>query len=428
MFAPARRLLILILILFLMGCAGAPPAGGTPTLEIPLSPTETPVSTPEIPQSTPGGVTTLRVWLPPQFDPANQTPAGDLFQARLNEFAIRRPNINIEIRLKNVEGPGGILDTLTTASSAAPLALPDLVALPRQGLEIAAGNGLLHPFDGLTTALDDPDWYTFSRELAHWQNATFGIPFGGDALLMVYRPIIISVPPADWASSLIITQTLTFPAADPKAWLTLLHYQSLNDAPLDENEHPSLDEFLLTNVFSYYQQASASELMPFWLTQYETDEQAWAAYAQNQADLAITWSWRYLNLAADDSAAAPIPTFDGNPFSLADGWVWALTANDPDRQLLAVQLAEYLTTSEYLASWTEAAGLIPPRPSSLAAWENPAQQALLSQIAPAAQLIPPSSLVTLLGPILQQATISVLKAEADAASAAQSAVEKLTTP
>ena len=425
-----RRILYLLLTVFVVvGCATVPPEVEiTPPIETPISVTETPLPTVDSTESKPDGPIVLRIWVPPQFDPANETTASALFRTRLNEFAARRPNINIEVRVKDVEGPGGILDTLTTGSSAAPLAIPDLVALPRNGLQVAATNGLLHPLDGLTQILDDPDWYNFARQLSFSQNTTFGVPFAGDALLMTYRPEIITEPPVDWVTSLGITNTLTFPAADQKALVTLLHYQSMGGAIVGENNQPMLDEIVLTEVLTYYQQASASELMPFWLTQYETDVQSWEAYEQMQADLAITWSSRYLNLLPEDTEAIAIPTFNGDPFTLADGWVWAISANDPDRQLLAAQLAEFLTTSEYLAAWSEASGLFPPRPSSLAAWKNISQITLLEQIVPTAQLIPSVELISVLGPVLQPATVSVLKAEADAVSAAQTAVEKLNIP
>jgi ABC-type glycerol-3-phosphate transport system substrate-binding protein len=366
--------------------------------------------------------------VPPEFDPANDSPEGALFQERLDEFTTRKPNVNIEVRVKAVEGAGGILDTLSTASAAAPLALPDLVALPRYGLETATDNGVLYPYDGLTTFLDDPDWYGFARELSHLQNSTFGIPIAGNALIMAYRPEVISDPPGDWAESLVITSTLAFPAADPEALFTLVQYRSLGGPLLDETENPTLDTVVLTNVLTYYQQASISELMPYWLTQYETDAQSWDAYEQDQADLVITWTSRYFKTALADTSAVPLVTFDGAPFTLADGWAWALTTNDPDRQLLATQLAEFLTISEYLSSWTAAAGLIPPRPSALASWTHIPSQTLVDKIAPTARLIPSQDIVSILGPILQQATVSVLKAEADPVTAAETAVGKLTNP
>ena len=425
------RFLILLLILALTGCAVAPPAGmAAPTLppETDLSPTATPLPQSGTADAPAEGPVTLRVWVPPQFDPASDTFAAALFQARLNEFAARKQNVQVEVRIKDVEGPGGILDTLHTASAAAPLALPDLVALPRHGLETAAADGVLHAYDGLTSVLDDPDWYSFARQLAHTQNAVFGIPFAGDALLMVYRPEQVAAPPLTWADSLAITATLAFPAADPDALVTLLHYQSLGGALVSEEEQITLDETLLTGVFTYYQQASARDLMPSWLTQYENDAQSWDAYESAQADLAITWASRVLTALSEDSAAAAIPTFDGAPFTLADGCVWALTATDPDRQALAAQLAEFLTTSEYLAAWTEAARLIPPRPGALTLWEAPQSRALLEQIAPTAQLLPSRKVLDAVGPALHPAVTGILKAETDPITAAQDAVTRLTSP
>jgi len=421
-----RSILLTILIVGLVGCSNPVPTLETPIPEATFTPTPVPVTTEVVNEPEPEGPVTLRIWVPPQFDPANDSPSGVIFQSRLDEFATRKPNVEIEVRSKNVNGYGGILDTLTTASAAAPLALPDLVALPRHALETAAEVHVVFPYDGLSTVLDDPDWYDYARQLSYWQNAAFGIPFAGDALVMTYRPDIVPDPPADWAASLAITTTLTFPAADLNAIYTIAQYQSLGTPLLDENEQLFLDVVNLTQVLSYYQQASAIELMPYWLTQFETDAQSWEAYENSQADMAITWSSRYLQTPFADTSALPMPTYDGETFTLADGWVWALTTGDPDRQLLTAQLAEFLTTSEYLASWTAAAGLIPPRPSATAAWVHQPSQTLVNQIATSAFLIPSLDLVTELGPVLQQATVSVLKAEADATVAAETAVEKLT--
>ena len=423
-----RRILILFLIVGLVGCSTLIPLTETPPPEATLLPTAVPVSTEAVIEPEPEGPITLRIWVPPQFDPASDSPEGAIFQSRLDEFNTRKSNVNIEVRVKNIEGYGGILDTLTTARSAAPLALPDLVALPRHASETAAEIGLLHSYDGLTTVLDDPDWYDYARQLSYLQNATFGIPFAGDALIMAYRPEVIPEPPADWDASLALTTTLAIPAADPYALYTFAQYQSLGASLLDENEQPMLDVVQLTNVLTYYQQASASELMPFWLTQYETDDQSWEAYEDFQANMAITWISRYLQSPPADTAAAPIPTFDGVAFTVADGWVWALTTNDPDRQMLAVQLAEFLTRSEYLATWTAAAGFLPPRPSAAAAWPDQLSQNLANLVAPSAQIIPSLDIVTEVGAVLQHAVVSVLKEEADSITAAETAVEKLSDP
>ena len=104
--------------------------------------------------------------MPPEFDPASSKPAGKILQSRLGEFTNRRPGVRIEVRVKETSGTGGLLDSLTTASAAAPQALPDLVALPRPELETAALKGLLHPFRDLSTPIEDPDWFEYARQLA----------------------------------------------------------------------------------------------------------------------------------------------------------------------------------------------------------------------------------------------------------------------
>ncbi|RPH57050.1 MAG: hypothetical protein EHM81_12165, partial [Chloroflexi bacterium] len=100
----------------------------------------------------------------------------------------RRPGLQIEVRVKAESGPGNLLNSLSATRAAAPSILPDLVALSRADLEAATANGLLHSLDGLTTLPDDPDWYPYARQMAHIQNTTFGLPFAGDALVLVgYR-------------------------------------------------------------------------------------------------------------------------------------------------------------------------------------------------------------------------------------------------
>src|SRR5690606_13906185 len=91
----------------------------------------------------------LVVWLPADMDPAAESQAAALLQARLSTFA-ETEGIEITIRLKSLSGSGGLLDALTAASSAAPQALPDLILMPRRDSETAALKSLVTPLDPLT--------------------------------------------------------------------------------------------------------------------------------------------------------------------------------------------------------------------------------------------------------------------------------------
>jgi len=415
--------------LLISGCT--PPAEDTST-QI-FQPTETPVPTvaPVVIEETEtpaAGSLTLNIWLPPQFDPENGSAASALFNARLEEFSTRRSEVRVETRVKEVTGPGSIEDTLFTAGAAAPLALPDLVALPYETLQSAVAKGLLHPFDGLTDTMDDPDWYDFARQLSHVQNSIFGIPFAGDALIMVYRPEFIEEPPADWESALLITEPLSFPAADPESLLTLTLYRASGGAVTDDQGSAIMDMTPLTDVLTFYYQASQNGLMPFWLTQYDSYDQAYAAYEEGQANMSITWLSNYLQNPPSDTLPATIPTADGIPSTTATGWVWTLVSPDPERQEITAQLAEFLTTGEFLAEWNAAAGLLPPRPSALTAWENTTLYEFLNHVAPTSKLAPTTEIIQTLGPLLEQSALDVFKEQTDPATAAQNAIDALIAP
>jgi multiple sugar transport system substrate-binding protein len=423
-----RNFFLLIIALILVGCTAATPAEQTPTLEpSPVVATPTPLPT-EIPEPTPAGPVTLTIWLPPEFDPLNGSPAGQVLKDRLEVFTKRRSTINIETRVKTVSGPGGIADTLKTAGAAAPAALPDLVLLPYNILETAATEGLLHPFDGLTTVMDDPDWYDFARQVSHVQNNTFGIPLTGDGLLLVYRPAGIETSPSDWATTATITQTLSFPAAASDSLVTLTLYQSLEGAILDEENHLVLEDDKLVEVLTFYQQGVRSELLSAKLSIFENDEQVWIDFTDEQSQLVITWASRYLQSPLVEATIAPLPTATGIPYTLATGWAWALTSPDPDRQILSAQLAEFLTISGFLGEWNQAAGYLPPRPSALALWTNIPLRTQLDPIAASAQLIPSPEVLSVLGPILQEATLAVLEGQITPTQATQAALEQLTSP
>jgi len=417
----------IIFSILLASCTVLPFPESNSTPELPPTPTATLLPTPESTQPAPGP-TVLRLWVPPQFAPDNGTPAGDLLQTRLDQYTAQRPDVRIETRVKASSGTGGLLDSLSTANAAAPLAVPDLILLPRASLEIAALKGLLFPYDGLTSILNEDDWYPFAQELARLQTSTFGLPFAADALVSLHRPAEIENPPVDWLSMLELGQPLAFPAAEEEAYFTLAEYLSTGAQIQDAEGRPILDSPALTSVLTFYQEAEAAGVMPFWLTQFTTDEQSWEAFQENQVDMVITWTTRYLSTLSGDTTASPIITQDGTPLTLADGWVWALSNPQTERHALSVDLAEFLTQGEFLAQWTETAGYLPPRASALEGWSNVALRGLVEQIVQSARIIPPNDIMAVIGPALQQATVNVLKQQSNPVSAANEAVESIQEP
>jgi len=365
----------------------------------------------------------LVVWLPPQFDPAANTTASKLMNDRLQAFSLAHNNIPIEVRIKAATGPGGLLDSLSAANSAAPLALPDLIALQRSDLEVAALKGLLTSYDGSTSAPDDADWYAYARQMALLQGSTFGLPFAGDALVLLYRPAQVKTPPTTWDALLSQGGVLAFPAADPQAMVTLALYLSAGGTVEDQQHRPILSADALASVFKIYEKGVKNQNISLGLAQYQTDGQAWQAFKEQRAAWVITWVSNYLAELPADTTMLPLLPVGDKTLTIATGWVWALGKPKAETHELSIELAEWLVKGDFLATWTAAAGYLPPRPTALAGWPNQSLQSLLSQVVLSAQLRPANDLMISLGSALRDATLQVLKGQSDAVQAAQSAAE-----
>jgi multiple sugar transport system substrate-binding protein len=423
--------LVLILILAFAGACSQLPL---------LQETAVPTSTPTAPPSPTPGITptpeemssnlpvTLRIWLPPEFDPASGSEAGDLLQARLNDFAARQPLLRLDIRIKEIHEPGKILDAISASAAAAPTALPDLIALPRPVLEEAALKGLLYPFDGLTSSLEDPNWFEYAQQMARLQNSTFGLPFAGDALILVYRPEVIPEPPKNWTESIEIPRTLAFPAADPHSLYTLNLYLAGGGAVQDDQGRPILESNHLAEIFEYYQLAQELEPAPTWLTQTETFQHAWTAYVGQEADMAAVWATQYFMERPADTTAALIPTANGAPYTLATGWVWAMANGQTQKHELAVQLAEFLTEPSFLSRWNAAAGFLPPHSAALTGWFSSSDQAFARQLQTSAQLVPSSDILSSIGSPLKVGTLQSLRVQGAPLLLAEEAVHNLQNP
>ncbi len=442
------RFFSFLLLVALVGCSGLPLSfnngskGTQITKEGIVTPTDALLIGTGEPQSTPAPGQTavpsppidtrlVRIWLPPEFDPQGNSQASQLLKARLDAFASENPNVRLEVRIKAQEGIGGLLDSLVAANVAAPLALPDLVLLPRPTLESAALKGLLYPYDGLTSIMDDASWFEYARQMAHVQSSIYGIPFAGDALMLAYHPSLQQDPPANLETALSLGEVLLFPATDLQAAFTLSSYMAEGGSVQDSQGRPALDEATLTSILETDKRGSQSGVMPYWLTQYSSDDQIWDAFTTNEYPTAITWASTYLTYklsGTSDLAAATIPTPSGTPFTLTTGYSWALAGQDPEQRTLAVKLAEYLSNKVFLAEWTEAAGFLPPRADALQSWSDPDQIRVLDQISTSGELMPPMDLVSSLGPALEKAVVDVLKSQSEPRAAARAAIDQLNQP
>src|SRR5665648_267862 len=170
-------------------------AQGNPTeTALPIIPSQETSKT-AVPQETIvpeiSGPIELELWVPPQFDPMADTPSGIMLRERIAQFEAENQDVFITVRIKASAGTSGLLDALTITSNAALDAMPSLIALSRSDLETAVSRKLVFPIDPYSSIIDGEDWYKYARNLTLIDGASYGLPFVGDALMLLYRPAVI---------------------------------------------------------------------------------------------------------------------------------------------------------------------------------------------------------------------------------------------
>ena len=412
------RFIIFAGLLFSAGCASLEPLLASlitptpaPTKHSTPTPTATVTATPPAEQRS----AVLRVWLPTQFNPAADNDPAKLLAKRLAEFESEHPRLKLEIRLKKADADGEILNDLSITGAAAPTVLPDLILLSRPDLEAAALKGLLHPIDGLSTALEDPNWYTYAQQLGQIQNTGYGLPFMGDTMTLVYYPELGTI--VSWEDVFSSKGQFVFPAGNPDGLIGLSLYASTGGQILDAQGLPTLDEEVLTRVLTLIEEGRSKKVFPSSLVNVTNEIQTLQVYRTGSANKGIIWILNYH--PASDGAIAPLPGLDETPFSYATGWVWALAGSDPENQQLAAKLAEFLVADSFLTEWTRATGYLPTRPSSVEEGDR-----TMTAILESAHPIPSSAVLAVLGPLMQEAITRVLNGE-QPTDVAGSVVQKL---
>jgi len=379
-------------------------------------PTQATQSVTEQPQPAVAEPRILRIWLPPQFNPNTSAASAALLKQRLTNFEAEHPGLEIDVRIKAEQGEADLLNSLSVTSMAAPSALPDLVALPRQALEAAAQKGLVRPLDGLSTELENSDWYPYARGLAEIEGTSYGFPFAGDALVIIYRPELVWIK--TWDDILLSESQLIFAGADPEAQVGLSLYISAGGELVDSQGKPALDQEILTRVLEIFSKGRAATLFPDAAANISSDEQVLQEYRARRAEMAIVHISNFRD--SQDGLLQPLMGLDEEHLTFATSWVWALAGQNTENEQLSVELAEFLTADDFLARWINETGYLPTRPSVL----NDTEDSTIPAVIEAAEPIPSTDVLLTLGPLMQEALVRVLNGEQPEA-VARSIVQKL---
>jgi ABC-type glycerol-3-phosphate transport system substrate-binding protein len=381
-----------------------PPVSVTtiPTEETLRPPSETPP--PEQPRKL-----TLILWVPPQFAPTEENPGGTVLIEHLAAFEQENPGLNVEVRVKSLEGDGGLLASLGTTTAAAPEALPGLVLLNRSDLETAALKGLIFPITSRAIEYNTPDYFPFIQELTSYQGIQYGLPLLFDPLVMAYNSRLIAFPPNTWSELITQGDTVLLNLNDPMAPIPFTVYLSNGGALLAEDGRPVLEPDPLTRTYQFFFNGANANVFPAWLSDLRTNNDAWDAYAKGQGIYALVWASQALRNPVDNTAITTSPTNPSFPVALVDGWMLCITNPTTENSKYDLLLADYLLEPEFLARWSETSGYLPAQHSVLAQWTDQSVAETLTLAADQAVPIPNNEVQQMLGSILNQNAISLVR-------------------
>jgi len=413
------------LVLLLLTACVAPAPSPTPS----PPPTE-PLPSPTLTSSLPGPlITTLTLWLPEDLSPYRDDGGADLLAGRLADFGAAHPDLQVQIIVKKSRGRGGVLDFLRTASVAAPSVLPDLVVLDEVDLQVAAQIGLLQSIDGRIPPDLEADLFPFAIGLGRVGEATFGLPLAAELQHLAWSPALSPSPPISWSDVLSAGLPLCFPAAGENGIaddFTFAQYLGAGGRLMDEGGHPMLEEGPLTAVLDFYAQATAAGVIsPPVVLSTGTDEECWAHF-RRQGGMTVVGSRRFWTEWEGVAEPGPIPTRDGRPVALAEGWILALVTTSPEQQQRAMALAAWLMDPAWYGAWTQSTGYLPVTRGGLGGWtvSGERREVLMAVLAGARPTLP-KSVRERVGPALQVAMEAVLQGRQSPAEAAARAVQSL---
>lgn len=372
----------------------------------------------------PENVSQLTLWLKPELDPSAGTAAGKTLQTRLDLFA-RDNNVVIQTRVKAVGGVGGLLDSLNSGHKAAPQSLPDLVMLNREELISSSELGLVYSTQTLQDSLEGSDWYPVALSMVKVDEISLGIPICINPLVMAFDSLS-QIPPAnEWSAIVTNAGRLGFAADDPEARFMTLLYLSVGGKLEDELQQPQLELEPLTNALMLLDEAEAAKHVSILSLDFQTDEQVWESFSAWNINKAIIPISYVLNETKLDQSKAPKPALTTPEITLADGMLWAITRNEPERQELAGKLLAALSEPSFLAKWSTDLRQVPARSSAVTLLEFPTLNPFIEKIAMAARLYPNDSIMEKVGPVLRNAMRVVLQEGGNPAEVAAAAVESV---
>jgi ABC-type glycerol-3-phosphate transport system substrate-binding protein len=335
------------------------PATPSPTVGPVMAPSPDSTSTPRLP-------ITLSIWWADTLAPL-QGESASLRAEQLRAITEAVPGVRVDVRLKAVNGPGGMREALLTADAVAPRALPDLALVARRDLLALIDAGLAQPIDQAVSQADRDRFYPVAIALSEINGRLYALPYALELHHLAYQP-----PAADlgtFAGSLDAGRDLLLPLGGEALLATLLAQYVSCGGVLENGLLTNLEEAPLRALLEYYAEARTRTLDPR-SAQYASLADTLPLLPEAGAGLVNTAGYQSLLAADPDWRFTTAPLASETPVTVVEGWLWVILTPEPGRQAAALTVINALLQTERLAGYSHLVGALPSTPAALAAWSD----------------------------------------------------------
>ncbi len=377
----------------------------------------------------------IRVWLPA---PLTADESGAAFQL-LSEHAVtfRQNNgVSVQLRIKEVAAPGGIMATIRAGKEVAPDALPDLALIRRRDLSPAQAQQYLQSLETLFSSSlinDLGNGLPFGQVRLEDGATLYGLPYLFDLLLTVIsQPAAPNEAGLSYADVLNSGATFYFPAARSTGLNQTVYLQYLAAGGLTlQDESVTVDESALRTVLSFYEALVRQGQLSADVLTYQSP----AAYRSefigqvDQSQLAVFTASDFLQMIGEQDApliAANIPTSDGEGLSLREAWLWVLVTPDLSRQAASARFLEWMMEPGFHAAFARAVHHLPSQPGILKdSLPAMVDSQLFMQLLANATLPSPENEGGTIPRLIQESLAQVLQGAASASEATRQVLDQL---
>lgn len=348
-------------IISLAGCQFDPPAPTVEGTPRPADPSPTaplvPIAPTVILEPTPS-VIDLRVWGPVELSPHGSSEIATVFENQRQQFENQSSDILVTFEPKEETGTAALIEYLRSASAVAPSILPDVIIFPTSQLNELAESQLLVALDPLVSRELRTDLYPFAIRDTRVNDSWVAIPLTIQVEHGVRRMDYTRTLPSDLEGLLQSNAPRWYFLGQGYAngemsnalliQLIALNQQLPTSATLPDN-------LLLEQLMDRFQAATQRGTIPRTVLSLTDESELYNRLLNRQADWIESNSRTYLNRQANDSRLtfAHLPTLEGTPATVVEGYAIAITATNPRRQEAAMQWIEWLLDGNRMADWNQ---------------------------------------------------------------------------